>query len=91
MWCCVEVLEAKEQTKGSCGGKIIKDLPDHLKQKSKTLVPPANGGHHSTRLLLLRLNSLEREDFLLCLAFFTPVQHIKVGEIRKIRRNVGKR
>lgn len=30
---------------------------------------------HSTRLLLLRLNSLKMEDFLLCLAFFTPVQH----------------
>lgn len=30
---------------------------------------------HSTRLLLLRLKSLEMEGFLLCLAFFTPVQH----------------
>lgn len=28
---------------------------------------------HSTRLLLLRLNSFEMEDFLLFLAFFTPI------------------
>lgn len=31
---------------------------------------------HSTRLLLLRLNIFEMEDFLLCLAFFTPIQQI---------------
>lgn len=30
--------------------------------------------NHSTRFLLLRLNNLEMEDFLLLLAFFSPIQ-----------------
>lgn len=42
---------------------------------------------HSTRLLLLLLNSFEMEDFLLLLAFFTPI-HQNKSQINTMHSNL---
>lgn len=50
--------------------------------------------HHSTRLLLLRLNSFEMEDFLLFLVFFTPIHqqkmYIRIGWEKTFKLKIKK-